>query len=312
MNISDILDLRKSKKLHTVVEERLEELISKHFSDTKPVSEVSAVLGGRNDLVQYFFNSRKVVFEIFCSASQVPQDLRLLEQCDANIKIAIFLDANIDEKVSTQYFRKKPDVFPFLWLKGILDEKYEDIIAARLHEIIDENDSIKKLRNLLSTSYRDDIERVVNNSLDKIEKTLQKNIIDNKVVYSGKEIISFMILKKFLNKGIPISKLRALNKWLLGSIEHAVMVIQAGFKAYLITDLDGRNAIWSAGDLIDDLIVLDDETKNSVQIILCLNPIINGFFEKSGMKPAKEKYHVYHSYDEYIKEVITIFNNKNK
>ena len=66
--------------------------------------------------MQFAFNGRRVVFEFFFSPSQVPQDLRLLEQAKADVKIAILLDSAINSKLADEYFHKKPDHFPFLWL----------------------------------------------------------------------------------------------------------------------------------------------------------------------------------------------------
>jgi hypothetical protein len=286
-------------------------LLRKSFPDTTSISEVSAVLGGRNDLIQYHFNGRKIVFEVFCSPSQVPQDLRLLEQCNADVKIAIILDPDIDESVSTQFFRKKPDAFPYLWLNNVLDIKWEKIIVARLHELIDENNSIVKLRRMLSTKYGNDIDTLIGKTLEQIESKITVEKEPKEKTYSGKEILAYLILKKILEKGIPTCKLRSLHQWLVASIDYGVEVVQSGFKAYLITDLQGRNAIWSAGDFIDDFMIIDEDTINNCQLVLCLNPIINNFFEKIGMKSAEEKFHLYHNYIEFIKKVETVFDLEN-
>jgi hypothetical protein len=83
-----VRSLRKAKKLHPEVERRLVKLLRMAFPESPAAPEVSAVPGGRNDLLQYFYDGRRIVLEVFCSASQVPQDLRLLEQCDAAVRIA--------------------------------------------------------------------------------------------------------------------------------------------------------------------------------------------------------------------------------
>jgi hypothetical protein len=94
--------------LRDPVEKRLVELLSMLFPDTHSTSEVTGILGGRNDLMQFFFNGRRVVFEVFFSPSQVPQDLRLLVQNHADVKIAILLDSDVNPKLADEYFRKKP------------------------------------------------------------------------------------------------------------------------------------------------------------------------------------------------------------
>ena len=111
---------KRAKRLHSRVEKRLSELLERLCPDSRPVSEVAGVLGGRNDLIQFFPNGRRVVFELFATVSQVPQDLRLLEQSVANVKIAILLDREIDPKLSIEYFHKKPNHFPFVWLSDVL------------------------------------------------------------------------------------------------------------------------------------------------------------------------------------------------
>jgi len=94
-------------------------------------------LGGRNDLIQFFPNGRCVVFELFVTVSQVPQDLRLLEQSDADVKIAILLDEEINSKLAKEYFRKKPNHFPYVWLSEVLMSERESKCLNRLREVIE-------------------------------------------------------------------------------------------------------------------------------------------------------------------------------
>ena len=72
-----VKEAKSRRRLHGVVEQRLRVLLSKIFPDAHATQEVSGILGGRNDLMLFFFNGRRVVFELFFSPSQVPQDLRL-------------------------------------------------------------------------------------------------------------------------------------------------------------------------------------------------------------------------------------------
>src|SRR6266702_3945124 len=82
---------KKQYQLHPKVEARLAELLKRLYPQACPMNEVAGVLGGRNDLIQFFPNGRRVVFELFATTSQVPQDLRLLELSQADIRIAILL-----------------------------------------------------------------------------------------------------------------------------------------------------------------------------------------------------------------------------
>ncbi len=121
----EVKRLKRSKQLHQTVEKRLSNLLTRLFPESCAVPEVSGVLGGRNDLMQFFPNGGRAVFELFASPSQVPQDLRLLEQSAADVKLAILLDREIDPKLADRFFHSKPDSFPFQWLSQVLMPKYE-------------------------------------------------------------------------------------------------------------------------------------------------------------------------------------------
>ena len=90
------------------------------FPESMAVVEVSAVKGGRNDLIQYFQDGRRAVFELFFSPSQVAQDLRLLEQADATWRFAVLIDETLAPDLAKTYFRKRPDAFPHLWLSQVM------------------------------------------------------------------------------------------------------------------------------------------------------------------------------------------------
>jgi hypothetical protein len=93
-----VANLRRKKRLHSAVQERLGYLLEKRFGASCAVPEVSHVPGGRNDLMLFECNGRRVCFEIFASVSQVPQDLRLLEQANADVRIAVLLDREVDRR----------------------------------------------------------------------------------------------------------------------------------------------------------------------------------------------------------------------
>ncbi len=124
----DVKRLKRRRQLHQTVEQRLSDILSRLFPESCSVQEVFGVLGGKNDLMQFFPNGGSIVFELFelfASPSQVPQDLRLLEQSKADVKIAILLDRQIDPKLADKFFHSKPESFPFLWLSRVLMPKYE-------------------------------------------------------------------------------------------------------------------------------------------------------------------------------------------
>ena len=83
-----VLKNRKAKKLHSLVEDRLIKILTKIYPDYHAIKEPQGVAGGRNDLLLFEFNGRKVLFEIFASHTLVTRDLRLLDKTKADVKIA--------------------------------------------------------------------------------------------------------------------------------------------------------------------------------------------------------------------------------
>ena len=125
-----------NRQIHPAVQTRLKQLLAKVFPDNPSVAEVFGVEGGRNDLIHYEQNGRRAVFELFCSPSQVPQDLRLLEQIEAHWKFAVLLDREIRAELAEVYFHKKPDAFPFLWLSQVMMPAKEADCCAKLQFLL--------------------------------------------------------------------------------------------------------------------------------------------------------------------------------
>lgn len=126
-------------RLHPLAEKRLISLLSQLYPSECTISEVAGVLGGRNDAMHFAFNGRRAAFEFFFSPSQVPEDLRLLERVRADVKMAILLDREIDNaKLANEYFHKKPDHFPYLWLSSLMLPSQEEVCLMHLREWLDE------------------------------------------------------------------------------------------------------------------------------------------------------------------------------
>lgn len=296
-----VRNLKSKNRLHDTVEKRLTELLSMIFPDAHCTSEVAGILGGRNDLMQFFFNGRRVVFELFFSPSQVPQDLRLLEQNQADVKIAILLDGDINPKLADEYFRKKPEHFEYLWLWDVLNKKNESFCLARLREIIEENHVIVKIRKLLATPVGEYIEKSFQKQIENIEGHISSKPPQefNFQELSGYEVASLIIVSQLHKIGIPREKLKPLFAWLKNSVEFAFTLVLHGFQAFLITDLKEYNAIWSDGDLADDLI-RGAETHAKARVVMCLNEIINSVLKAAGMEPGELQWHFFHTYEEHI------------
>ena len=107
-------------QVHSAFQISLRSILSAEFPHTTAIPEVYAVAGGRNDMIQYAQDGKRAVFELFCSPTQVPQDLRLLERVEAHWKIAVLLDEQVKPDLAATFFRKKPEGLPFLWLSQVI------------------------------------------------------------------------------------------------------------------------------------------------------------------------------------------------
>lgn len=132
--------LKRERKLHPLAEERLATLLQDIWPDAYPKAEPGEMAAGRLDLAFYFADGRYAVFEIFATVSQVPQDLRHLEQSAAQARIAILTDRVLDEgRIYNEYYGKKARrPFPVLDLSEILVVEYETVTKQKLKEYIDQ------------------------------------------------------------------------------------------------------------------------------------------------------------------------------
>jgi len=115
-------DLKRKRRLHPIAEKRLALLLQDIYPDEYSIAEPGEIPGGRSDLAFYFGSGRYAVFEVFATISQVAQDLRHLEQSNAQARIAILTDPALDGgKIFEEYFRKRPrDPFPWVKLSDVL------------------------------------------------------------------------------------------------------------------------------------------------------------------------------------------------
>jgi hypothetical protein len=131
--------LKREKKLHPLVEARLATLLQDIWPDAYAKPEPGEMPAGRSDLAFYFADGRYAVFEIFATVSQVPQDLRHLEQSNAQARIAILTDPSLDDgAIYDEYYgRRARDPFPALKLSEILVGDAEAAGMRKLKDLID-------------------------------------------------------------------------------------------------------------------------------------------------------------------------------
>lgn len=133
-------DLKRRRKLHPLAERRLASLLQDIYPDAYPKAEPGEMPGGRADLAFYFGSGHYAVFELFATVSQAAQDLRHLEQSNAQARIAVLTDPDLDGgKIFEAYFSKRPrNPFPWVKLSDILVSKNEAAAKKRLKQYIDE------------------------------------------------------------------------------------------------------------------------------------------------------------------------------
>jgi len=123
-------------QVHAAFQKSLGSLLSAEFPGTTAIGEVYAVAGGRNDMVQYTQDGKRAVFELLCSPTRVPQDLRLLERAEAHWKVAVLLDKEINPALAATFFRKKPEGLPFLWLSQVIMPSRAAECRAKLRQLL--------------------------------------------------------------------------------------------------------------------------------------------------------------------------------
>lgn len=306
-----VLALRRQHQLHPQVLDRLATLLSRAFPDAQPIPEVNATPGGRNDLIQFFHDGRRTVVELFATYSQVPQDLRLLEQCQADAKIAIVIDSELDSRVSTEFFRKRPNHFPFVWLRLVLESRWESQAVALLRELTDDNSNIQRIRRLLSLGNGLLIDDVLTQIIDRLEKSIVVRRDDVVTPLNGYQRAALLVIGAIREIGVPIDKLRALYLWLCDSIEFGFEIAACGLHPFLITDLKGQQAIWSAGDVADCVFMAPTE-KASADILVDLHPILNQVRTAYGLDKREITYTFFHAYAEHIGKIIPVWEMENE
>jgi len=161
--------LKLGKKLHRIAEERLATLLQDIWPDAYAKPEPGEMPAGRSDLAFYFADGRYAVFEIFATVSQVPQDLRHLEQSAAEARIAVLTDPVLDKgAIYKEYYAKKPrNPFPVLDLSEILVAGNQAAAKRKLKQYIDEafaseqevTQSLEALASRLAVLSLDDVSR---------------------------------------------------------------------------------------------------------------------------------------------------------
>lgn len=122
--VRKIADLRRRKQIHTVVETRIAELTSRPASRFYPVKEPCGLARGRNNLIFFDFNGKKIPIEVFAIAGQVSRDLRILDKTSGDVKIAVVIDREVDTRVLDRFISENPENnYPFVFVSELLPDQ---------------------------------------------------------------------------------------------------------------------------------------------------------------------------------------------
>jgi len=267
---NEIIKYRKNKLLHSIVLRELSMIINKYFPKYEPIAEIQGLAGGRNDLIAFKYNARKVLFEVFATASQVSRDLRILDKTISDVKIAIIIDKEIDKKVLEKYLRENPENnYPYLFISQILDKSKIVNTIRLLRDIIYKNDKDELLEMInKKVSYKEFVNRCNEENIKILKSPI--NISDA----TFKNIFITIIANRILKISHDNDKVLNLIKWLNDEklIEFILFKVNLGFNIFIYTDLCETFCIESDAEFLDSLRIFH-ELENTF-IVLPLNKIL--------------------------------------
>jgi hypothetical protein len=274
--LDEIIRLRKNKQLHPAVLKKLIILINNYFPEYEPIPEILGLAGGRNDLMAFKYNARKILFEIFATAGQVSRDLRILDNTSSDIKIAIIIDKEIDANVLKKFLRENPENnYPYLFISQILNKS-------------EEANAIKSLRNIIKKNDTDEILNIINKKISYnvfINRCNEENIKIlrypvNTSEATFKDIFITFVANRIFKMSHDNDKTLKLIKWLNDDelIEFILFKIDAGFNIFLYTDLCETFCIESDTEFLDTLRIFHE--LKETYIFLPLNKILYEIDEK--------------------------------
>jgi len=138
MNKQQILDLRKDKKLHKVVENRLIEILKKVSADQYTLKEGIGTTSGRTDTTTFTGNGKVIHVEFIASKNMVATDINNLHQSSADRVIVVLMDEKYDPSVAKEYYSMNAkNLFTRIWLSDLLEPKKSNYIVGKLEIIIE-------------------------------------------------------------------------------------------------------------------------------------------------------------------------------
>ncbi len=271
-----VLKERKAKRLHGIVEDRLVEIIAKIFPDYHPIKEAQGLAGGRNDLLLFEFNGRKVLFEVFASHTQVTRDLRILDKTKADVKIAVLIDKDIDSRIIDKFFKENPEEnYPFIFIGELFKESKINSCALKLNELISGEEEAIFQRVLNQKVKRTNFLNICKK--EGIDILSSDDVKHNDVTF--KKVFLTIFLSK-ISKIINRAPAKNILKWISDdkTIDFILMKIGHGFNTFLYTDFYENKGIYSDVELLDWLRI--GYQTSTPYLLLSMNGMIAEIFQK--------------------------------
>lgn len=244
--------LRKERRFHTYLQTRLSDLCSELFPGLHPIREIQGLAGGRNDLMFFEFNGRKVLIEIFGTRSQVSRDLRLLDNTQADVKMAVIIDKEVDPRVFEQFLRENPERnYPFIFASEVADPARAHIGRLKLYEVVTHDERYRFARYLREFSST------------ALTRLLSECKRDGLVVFTKDDIkagtISFAavfvvrVMQQLGALGVQPQAIKKVVTWLSkpNAVEFVFRQVSLGLNMFLYTDISGNYGFYSDTELLD-------------------------------------------------------------
>lgn len=273
---------RKEKKLHGVVEDKLVEVLSFLSPAFEPIKEPQGLAGGRNDLMLFRFDGKKVLFEIFGTKSQVSRDLRILDKTSADKKIAIIVDKEVDAGVIDKFLKENPESnYPYLFVSELFIDALLTQSKRKLRYLIlgDEDSWFQFLLHQKLYVNSQEFKEFVDSMKELGFSGFSKEELDTGKISVGR-VFNMIILRKLKSIGLKREKLLFILSWLSkeNSLSYLLKMLDHGLNVFLYIDFEGGIGFYSDVELTDYLRI--GYALPEPQMILSMNSVIHEIIEK--------------------------------
>jgi hypothetical protein len=267
--VERVRKLRASHGLHAEVIEALQRVGTATFPTWVFVGEVGQTPGGRNDGVLFESDGQSTCFEVFATSGQVDRDLLLLRDSSAQKKIAVLLDREIDPKVASAYYRKRPAApYPALWVSDLLlpdrvgaaqIKLMQYVLGSRLAEALKVSQELRLTAKdrILKSWARDGIDILVG--------------VDPSIKPTLRQVFTLIVVARLGKVGLPLWLCKPAAKTVNEDFDFIIRQVLLGVPMLLLSTGGG----WSVMDLSDfEALLWGGVYQGKADgVILLLNPV---------------------------------------